>query len=232
MPSDPAVKRTPDLPDDRSLCFASKPYRQRHDLPRTGVTVTSSPRSSGILPSVAPSFPPGPAVPSSTRERETQGPPWSKLAASRQSPVRASVGWHKLTRKQVDRPRTLALLYTGCHCTMPNRTGQEANKKPAAGGFFGRLWTTLECLLVPRGGIEPPRCFHRRILSPLRLPIPPSRLWLAAAEPEEALIIADSRVANKQTGAHSAARSPSTPLHQPAHACSRSTILTSTCPAN
>jgi hypothetical protein len=166
------------------------------------------------------------------RERETQGPPWSKLAASRQSPVRASLGWHQLTRKQVDMPRTLALLYTGCHCTMPNRTGQEANKKPAPGGFFGRLWTTLECLLVPRGGIEPPRCFHRRILSPLRLPIPPSRLWLAAAEPEEALIIADSPVANKQTGAHSAARSPSTPLHQPAHACSRSTILTSTCPAN
>jgi hypothetical protein len=30
--------------------------------------------------------------------------------------------------------------------------------------------------LVPGGGIEPPRCFHRRILSPLRLPVPPSRL--------------------------------------------------------
>jgi hypothetical protein len=30
-------------------------------------------------------------------------------------------------------------------------------------------------LLVPGGGIEPPWCHHRRILSPLRLPIPPSR---------------------------------------------------------
>ena len=29
--------------------------------------------------------------------------------------------------------------------------------------------------LVPGGGIEPPWCCHRRILSPLRLPIPPSR---------------------------------------------------------
>ena len=31
-------------------------------------------------------------------------------------------------------------------------------------------------VLVPGGGIEPPWCHHRGILSPVRLPIPPSRL--------------------------------------------------------
>jgi hypothetical protein len=30
--------------------------------------------------------------------------------------------------------------------------------------------------LVPGGGVEPPRPEGRRILSPLRLPVPPSRL--------------------------------------------------------
>ena len=29
--------------------------------------------------------------------------------------------------------------------------------------------------LVPGGGLEPPHCYQRRILNPLRLPIPPSR---------------------------------------------------------
>jgi hypothetical protein len=29
---------------------------------------------------------------------------------------------------------------------------------------------------VPGGGVEPPRAEARRILSPLRLPVPPSRL--------------------------------------------------------
>ncbi len=63
---DPTVKRTPDVPDHRSLCVPLKLYRQRHDLPRAGVTVTSSPRSPGILPSVAPGVLPGLAVPTST----------------------------------------------------------------------------------------------------------------------------------------------------------------------
>ena len=31
--------------------------------------------------------------------------------------------------------------------------------------------------MVPGGGVEPPRPCDRRILSPLRLPVPPSRLW-------------------------------------------------------
>jgi hypothetical protein len=34
----------------------------------------------------------------------------------------------------------------------------------------------LFVLLVPGGGVEPPRGCPRRILSPLRLPVPPSRL--------------------------------------------------------
>ena len=39
--------------------------------------------------------------------------------------------------------------------------------------FFGYGWSND--LLVPVGGLEPPRCCHRRILSPLRLPIPSHR---------------------------------------------------------
>ena len=31
--------------------------------------------------------------------------------------------------------------------------------------------------MVPGGGVEPPRPCDRRILSPLRLPVPPSRLF-------------------------------------------------------
>src|SRR5580698_8013696 len=42
---------------------------------------------------------------------------------------------------------------------------------PASRVFCG-LWG-----LVPGGGVEPPRPEGRRILSPLRLPVPPSRLW-------------------------------------------------------
>jgi hypothetical protein len=33
-------------------------------------------------------------------------------------------------------------------------------------------------IVVPGGGVEPPRAEARRILSPLRLPVPPSRLYL------------------------------------------------------
>jgi hypothetical protein len=32
--------------------------------------------------------------------------------------------------------------------------------------------------MVPGGGVEPPRPEGRRILSPLRLPVPPSRLFV------------------------------------------------------
>ena len=33
-------------------------------------------------------------------------------------------------------------------------------------------------ILVPGGGVEPPRAEARRILSPLRLPVPPSRRFV------------------------------------------------------
>jgi hypothetical protein len=47
---------------------------------------------------------------------------------------------------------------------------------PASRPFYG-LWG-----LVPGGGVEPPRPEGRRILSPLRLPVPPSRLYLQVTE--------------------------------------------------
>ena len=49
--------------------------------------------------------------------------------------------------------------------------------EPPIKSFAGsRLTTWLQYLinLVPKGGLEPPRSEERRILSPLRLPIPPS----------------------------------------------------------
>src|SRR5271166_1552320 len=42
--------------------------------------------------------------------------------------------------------------------------------------------STNGLVLVPGGGIEPPRAEARRILSPLRLPVPPSRLGFRAGE--------------------------------------------------
>ena len=38
--------------------------------------------------------------------------------------------------------------------------------------------------LVPGGGVEPPRAEARRILSPLRLPVPPSRRFEDFISPE------------------------------------------------
>src|SRR3954469_14951214 len=40
-----------------------------------------------------------------------------------------------------------------------------------------KLLILLPARLVPGGGVEPPRAEARRILSPLRLPVPPSRLF-------------------------------------------------------
>ncbi len=37
------------------------------------------------------------------------------------------------------------------------------------------FWLQIPQALVPGGGVEPPRGCPRRILSPLRLPVPPSR---------------------------------------------------------
>ena len=48
--------------------------------------------------------------------------------------------------------------------------------------------------LVPGGGIEPPRAEARRILSPLRLPVPPSRLGhLLKTSTEEKTSLIDSQ---------------------------------------
>ena len=52
------------------------------------------------------------------------------------------------------------------YLTSGSRAGLSTRRYPAAVGFGG---------LVPGGGIEPPRAEARRILSPLRLPVPPSR---------------------------------------------------------
>ena len=66
---------------------------------------------------------------------------------------------------------------------------------PENAGARGRLWLLPEDnppesegksrlarkrrdKLVPGGGVEPPRAEARRILSPLRLPVPPSRLMI------------------------------------------------------
>ena len=52
------------------------------------------------------------------------------------------------------------------------KTATHENASPLEGGHF----TFKPCrILVPGGGVEPPRAEARRILSPLRLPVPPSR---------------------------------------------------------
>src|ERR1700689_3849608 len=43
---------------------------------------------------------------------------------------------------------------------------------------FGTGSKPIRLTLVPGGGVEPPRPEGRRILSPLRLPVPPSRLFV------------------------------------------------------
>jgi hypothetical protein len=50
-------------------------------------------------------------------------------------------------------------------CKMASHTSEAISNKSA---MF---------MLVPGGGVEPPRPCDRRILSPLRLPVPPSRLY-------------------------------------------------------
>ena len=55
-------------------------------------------------------------------------------------------------------------------------TGRDGVRPPV--GAITDEWTTVAVTietLVPGGGIEPPRAEARRILSPLRLPVPPSR---------------------------------------------------------
>ena len=69
-----------------------------------------------------------------------------------------------------------------CGMTLSN---QQPSKQPP--NYFGlaisrgQIPLKLFILLVPGGGVEPPRGCPRRILSPLRLPVPPSRLDEPAA---------------------------------------------------
>ena len=63
---------------------------------------------------------------------------------------------------------------TRCH----GRNQQPPEQPPMKIGLSflrGQFQSKLFVLLVPGGGVEPPRPCDRRILSPLRLPVPPSR---------------------------------------------------------
>ena len=64
--------------------------------------------------------------------------------------------------------RTLELLQTAPNCSISGLTTKKAHK---IAGFFPLA--TPSVAAVGRVGIEPTWCHHRRILSPLRLPIPP-----------------------------------------------------------
>ena len=66
---------------------------------------------------------------------------------------------------------------------------------------FGQSWIPSDFDLVPGGGLEPPHPHGRRILSPLRLPIPPSRLdgLPTASVLQRARIIADAVVSDNNT---------------------------------
>ena len=61
---------------------------------------------------------------------------------------------------------------------------QQPSKQPpndfGLSDFERPIQSKLFVLLVPGGGVEPPRGCPRRILSPLRLPVPPSRLGTCA----------------------------------------------------
>lgn len=65
-------------------------------------------------------------------------------------------------------------------CSSCTRSREKTKPDDFSSGFlfpgrFGPSRTFLEYVLVPGGGLEPPRPCDRWILSPLRLPIPPSR---------------------------------------------------------
>ncbi len=67
------------------------------------------------------------------------------------------------------------------HLSSPQLTVEPTAIKTAPKRFWPLLIreansSKLFIILVPGGGVEPPRGCPRRILSPLRLPVPPSRL--------------------------------------------------------
>jgi hypothetical protein len=61
----------------------------------------------------------------------------------------------------------LQFYYTGCF-QQENQLGEKTHKTT-------QVYQNKQEILVPGGGVEPPRAEARRILSPLRLPVPPSR---------------------------------------------------------
>ena len=69
------------------------------------------------------------------------------------------------------------------------------NKMLVRKGILKNIWkikkalsVKLSAYLVPLAGVEPARCCHRGILSPLRLPIPPhQRMGGGGFEPPKAL---------------------------------------------
>lgn len=145
MPSKPTVKQTPNAPDDRSLGLAWKQYRQRHHLPAGRDDDQEQPalvsHRAGLLA--------GAWLCVLRRERETSGPPWSKLAASLQRPVAASVGLHQLARKEVDIARSWPCLTPDA--TAPRcQTAQDRKptKNPHLAGSsdcYGLPWIACWC---------------------------------------------------------------------------------------
>jgi hypothetical protein len=70
---------------------------------------------------------------------------------------------------------------------LPKVSNQQPPKQPStqmASRFGEAIWLVklLESV-VPGGGIEPPWSCLRRILSPLRLPVPPSRRYPSLPHP-------------------------------------------------
>jgi hypothetical protein len=52
--------------------------------------------------------------------------------------------------------------------------------------------------MVPGGGVEPPRAEARRILSPLRLPVPPSRLFVEVLDFTDYLALYSLTIQNNE----------------------------------
>ncbi len=67
----------------------------------------------------------------------------------------------------------------------PQKTALAAQVRPGGAGKpkIGRSRTRAADFLVPAAGIEPARCCHRGILSPLRLPVSPRRHICAIVPP-------------------------------------------------
>jgi hypothetical protein len=81
------------------------------------------------------------------------------------------------------------------------RSGPKIAEITANCGNHRNAYTGCKSLnrLVPEEGLEPSQCCHRRILSPLRLPIPPFRRARAPKLARKALITL-ARIVTFSTG--------------------------------